>query len=286
MLGRAAWGVWIGCLWAGIGCGGDGPETVAVAPRNRPNDAEAAVAAPEPRDAGRRTDAGSSTDAGPARDEHGLSWPIDCTLGSTCEIDAYPDIDGDGKAFDCSATYRNKQNTGIGITPEQQAQGVEVRAAAAGQVLWAFDGKYDQCPNADEPDCAAPVVENAPGVSSGYRVCTPQGPFCGDGKGADSCCCFWCFDGGNVIVIRHLETPGVFATVYQGLKRGSILVAPGDRVERGQPIAQVGSAGDVGKPHLGFGVWGTGFHDLADPWAGECGPNVDASLWRTPPPTM
>jgi hypothetical protein len=34
-------------------------------------------------------------------------------------------------------------------------------------------------------------------------------------------------------------------------------------------------------------VWGTGFYELADPWAGPCGPNTDQSLWAPSdsPPT-
>jgi len=110
----------------------------------------------------------------------------------------------------------------------------------------------------------------------GYRVCTEVGPYCGTGYGS----CYWCFDGGNVVVIRHDNIPGVFATRYDHLKNGSIVVSPGERVTQGQKIAEVGSAGHSTGPHLHFEVWGTGFYELADPWAGPCGPNFDDSLWQ------
>jgi murein DD-endopeptidase MepM/ murein hydrolase activator NlpD len=87
-----------------------------------------------------------------------------------------------------------------------------------------------------------------------------------------------------VIVIRHEGVPGVFATRYDHLKKDSVLVEPGDVVARGQKIAEAGSSGKSTAPHLHFEVWGTGFYELADPWAGECGPNRGPSLWAYDPP--
>jgi murein DD-endopeptidase MepM/ murein hydrolase activator NlpD len=71
----------------------------------------------------------------------------------------------------------------------------------------------------------------------------------------------------------------VFATRYDHLRTNSILVSPGEFVSKGQKIAEVGSAGASTSPHLHFEVWGTGFYELADPWAGSCGPNFDSPLW-------
>ena len=90
--------------------------------------------------------------------------------------------------------------------------------------------------------------------------------------------------GGNVIVIRHQGVPGVFATRYDHLKKSSVSVKPGDTVKRGQKIAEAASAGNSTGPHLHFEVWGTGFYELADPWAGPCGPNRGPSLWAYDPP--
>jgi len=210
----------------------------------------------------------------------GLSWPIDCVPGDTCVNLGYPDIDGDGKAFDCSdAGYVGHEGTDIGITFEAEEAGTAVRAAADGVVLFAFDGKYDQCPNDAEPDCQDPP-STGPGSMTGNTVCTPLGPYCGTGTPS----CYWCFAGGNVIVLRHTDVPGVFATRYDHLKKGSVLVEPGDTVTRGQKLAEAASAGNSTGPHLHFEVWGTGFYELAEPWAGTCGPNHGPSLWAHDPP--
>lgn len=223
---------------------------------------------------------GKAGASGASNTSVGLSWPIDCIPNQTCTGIGYPDTDGDGKAHDCGEpAYVGHQGTDIRITAEAQAAGTAVRAAADGVVLFAFDGKYDQCPDADQPDCQAPVAD-VPGGTSGTDVCTPLGPYCGTGTGS----CFWCFAGGNVIVIRHTGVPGVFATRYDHLKKNSVLVAPGDSVTRGMKIAEAASAGNSTGPHLHFEVWGTGFYELADPWAGPCGPNTGPSLWAHDPP--
>ena len=205
--------------------------------------------------------------------DHKLTWPIDCVPGETCYARiGYPDIDRDGLAFDCGAPgYYAHQGTDIGLLSWAQVdEGVDVFAAAPGEVLWVFDGKYDRCPNPDEPDCSF----------SGYKVCTPRGPYCREG----TCCCRWCFFGGNVVVIRHADSDEVFATRYDHLKKNSIVVTPGEFVVQGQKIAQAASAGKSTGPHLHFEVWGTGFYKLADPWAGSCGPNFDNPLWAFDPP--
>ena len=221
--------------------------------------------------------AGSGGTGGVVR---GLSWPIDCVPGQTCVNLGYPDVDDDNKAFDCSAPgYQGHEGTDIGVTFAAMDAGTAVRAAADGTVLFAFDGKYDRCPDATQPDCQDPGALAA-GSTTGTTVCTPLGPYCGTGTGS----CFWCFAGGNVIVIRHTGVDAVFATRYDHLRRNSILVRPGDTVRRGQKIAEVGSAGNSTGPHLHFEVWGTGFYELTEPWAGSCGPNRGPSLWARDPP--
>jgi pimeloyl-ACP methyl ester carboxylesterase len=57
--------------------------------------------------------------------------------------------------------------------------------------------------------------------------------------------------GGNRVVLDLGE--GRFA-VYAHLQADSLVVQPGDRVTRGQPIASVGSSGTSGGPHLHFQV--------------------------------
>lgn len=206
-----------------------------------------------------------------------LAWPIDCIPGITCTNIGYPDINSTGQAFNCgSPGYLGHQGTDIGISMEQMEKGIDVFAVADGVVLWVFDGKYDKCPDY-HPDCYAPPAGwFQPGKSNGYLVCTELGDFCDTGD----CCCFWCFAGGNVVVIRHTGIPGLFATRYDHFKTNTITVKPGDQVTQGQKIGEVGSAGNSSGPHLHFEVWGTGYYELADPWAGKCGPNRTSSMWK------
>ncbi len=205
-----------------------------------------------------------------------LGWPINCTKDGTCGGIGYPDIDNNGTAFNCGPPgYIGHQGTDITISSAQMTAGMDVYAAADGEVLWVFDGKYDNCPNSAEPDCTNPASFPGAGGSSGTTVCTPLGPYCPSGTGN----CYLCFAGGNVVVIRHTGVPGVFATRYDHLKKNSIIVTPGQTVTKGQKIAQAASAGNSSGPHLHFEVWDTGFYQPAEPWAGSCGPNTSNSLW-------
>jgi murein DD-endopeptidase MepM/ murein hydrolase activator NlpD len=223
---------------------------------------------------------GGAGASGAANEPVGLSWPIACIPGENCVRIGYPDTDADGTAHDCSEPgYVGHHGTDIDISEAARAAGTAVRAAADGTVVFAFDGKFDQCPNSAEPDCQAPPGDE-PGATTGTTVCTPIGPYCGTGQDG----CFWCFAGGNVIVIRHSGVPGVFATRYDHLKKNSVRVRAGDTVTRGEKIAEAASAGNSTRPHLHFEVWGTGFYELADPWAGPCGPNTGPSLWAFDPP--
>jgi len=146
-----------------------------------------------------------------------LNWPIDCIPGKSCRQIGYPDVDGDGRAFNCGYPgYTGHTGTDIGISDTAMDKGVDVFAAADGRVLWVFDGKYDECPNPAEPDCQPPKNNvMGPGLDRGYRVCTRSGPYCKAGRSGR---CFWCFDGGNVVVIKH-SIRGVFATVYGHLRK-------------------------------------------------------------------
>jgi murein DD-endopeptidase MepM/ murein hydrolase activator NlpD len=209
-----------------------------------------------------------------------------------CDI-YYPDIDGDGKA-NCGFAVTGHQGTDIGISWDMMDNGTDVYAAADGVVKWVFDGKYDRCENyglpfglmvTDNPDCKDPAGPPQPGSSSGYRVCTERGDYCNAAlkTAGGNVNCIWCFDGGNVIVILHdaNRTSGVFATRYDHLKNGSILVKPGDDVKAGQKIAQVGSAGRSSGPHLHFEVWSDWYIPI-DPWAPSCGPAGSLWLYKNP----
>jgi hypothetical protein len=65
---------------------------------------------------------------------------------------------------------------------------------------------------------------------------------------------------GNFIIV---ETSGRYA-VYAHAQTGSILVAPGERVTAGQPLAKVGHSGNSTAPHLHFQLM-----DHPDPWQAQ-----------------
>lgn len=210
-----------------------------------------------------------------------LGWPAACVIGETCGPIGYPDIDGDWTAFDCGYPgYLG--HTGTDIAESAAAAGIDIFAAADGQVVWVLDGRFDDCAwtVSEHPDCVEPSLAPGPGVFSGYMSCTGSRPeYCEGSTGTGSC--YWCTYGGNQIVIRHWDLPGVFATTYDHLKTGSATVRAGDWVTKGQKIGEIGSAGMSTAPHLHFGVWGSGFGQLVDPWAGPCGSNTAETLWES-----
>jgi Peptidase family M23 len=94
--------------------------------------------------------------------------------------------------------------------------GKRVLAAGAGTVVHVLDGLDNQVPG-DLPGTAIPLDE------------------------AD----------GNTVVVDIGD--GLY-TMYGHLQKGSVSVAVGDRVKRGQPIARVGNTGNSSAPHLHFHV--------------------------------
>lgn len=209
-----------------------------------------------------------------------LLWPVNCVPGDDCDPPGYADPEKKGKTHDCKEPgYPGHEGTDIsGNPPVLMEKGVDVYAAAPGKVLWVFDGKFDRCPNKNEPDCQDPKGELKPGLKEGNTVCTALGPFCREGGEQ----CFWCFAGGNVVVIQHEGIDGVFATRYDHFKKGSIKVKAGQSVKAGQVIGQVGSAGKSTVAHLHFEVWGKTWYDPVDPWPGPCNSRVKKSLWKFP----
>lgn len=87
---------------------------------------------------------------------------------------------------------------------------------------------------------------------------------------------------GNHLIILH---PSGLASVYAHLKCNSLRVGFGDRVQAGQPIAQVGSSGRSSDPHLHLELWHIDtywwINTLIQPFAAPC--DTAENLWETPP---
>jgi peptidase M23-like protein len=78
----------------------------------------------------------------------------------------------------------------------------------------------------------------------------------------------------NVVQIAH---PDGITSIYGHLRRGSILVNPGQDVTAGTPLGLVGSSGFSNWPHLHFEVRRGAVQ--VDPWDGPC--QIGGSLWAS-----
>ena len=174
-----------------------------------------------------------------------LGFPVACEIGRTCVIQQYVDHDaGPGvRDYMCGTlTYDGHNGTDIRVpTTAAQRQGVDVVAAADGEVLRGRDGM---------PDVPARTI--------------PPGPV--EGR-----------ECGNGVVIAHADG---WETQYCHLAQGSIRVKPGERVKAGQPLGRVGISGKADFPHLHFTVRRRGMvvdPFAVAPSAGACGSGT--SLW-------
>lgn len=215
--------------------------------------------------------------AGTAR----LAWPIGCIPGLSCNGSVfyigYPDIDGDGKAFD-GGPPGYPGHTGTDITISSVEEEMPVFAAADGEVLLVSGGKADQCTDILAVGCQQGL---RPGDAEDERTVQDPGPLCIGAEG----CFSWGFDAGNFILMKHGDAP-ILYTFYAHLRKGSISVTAGQSVRAGEKIAEVGSSGDSLAPHLHFGVFlpGPGDNILVDPWSGEGGAGYLQPLWQHDPP--
>ena len=214
-----------------------------------------------------------------------LAWPIGCTPGLDCVGSkfyvGYPDLDGVGKAFNCGAPGYTG-HTGTDIVVSSTEAGVPVYAAADGEVLWVAGGRFDHCPDGDEPECRTALPPQLSGSAGRVSDDAADNEFCSARDG----CFSWGFDAGNYVLVAHRGFPEVAATLYAHLRTGSLAVVVGQRVKQGEKLGEVGSSGASLLPHLHFGVFAReeGRIRLADPWAGECGPNRGPALWQYDPP--
>ncbi|WP_343562778.1 M23 family metallopeptidase [Kiloniella sp. b19] len=152
-----------------------------------------------------------------------FSVPVDCDFDTTCFVQHYFDHGPGSRTQDhfCSGlTYNNHRGIDIRTTTlEQMEQGVNVIAAAEGEVIIVRDGVTDRALNQRE------VNEFL--TNSGLVLKS------------------------NQVVIRHSRN---WYSLYGHLKKGTVAVKKGQRVRRGQPLGEIGLSGSTSFPHLHFGV--------------------------------
>jgi hypothetical protein len=151
---------------------------------------------------------------GLAADPPQLALPLDCPQ-SGCIIQNYVDVDPGPQWVDhaCgNASYDGHNGTDFRL-PDLRAMvsGVVVRAAAGGVVKATRDGMDDRFYERDNPEAV-------------------RGQECGNG-----------------IILDH---GGGWTTQYCHLRKGSVRVRPGQRLETGAAIGLVGLSGRTEFPHL------------------------------------
>ena len=145
--------------------------------------------------------------------------PVVCDIGSVCFIQNYFDRDS-GPAFQdyTGGTLTYDGHKGVDIRVPNLAvmrEGVEVVAAADGTVR--------------------NIRNNMPDIN--MRNIDPE-------KIKDR-------EAGNAVAIQH---GGGWESQYSHLKRGSVIVKPGEQVKAGQVIGKIGLSGATEFPHVHFSV--------------------------------
>lgn len=181
-----------------------------------------------------------------------FALPLDCEAGKTCYVQNFVDFDPGPGAQDylCGgATYDTHTGTDIRIlSMAEAAKGIAVKAAAAGTVAKTREGVDDDLVDTEE---------EASRVSA-YGL-------------------------GNVVIIDHGEG---WQTIYGHMRKGSLKVRSGAKVEAGTPIGEVGLSGLTQFPHVHFEVRHNG--KLVDPFTGreasaacvaDAGKALASSLW-------
>ncbi len=177
-----------------------------------------------------------------------LELPMRCTPGLDCWVVHHVDHDpGPGvRDFACGTlAYDGHDGVDFAVADlAAMARGVEVRAAAAGVVRAVRDGEPDE------------RVEERGRAAVAGREC------------------------GNGVLLDHGDG---WQTQYCHLRRGSVVVAAGDRVAAGAPLGLVGLSGLTSFPHLHFEV--RQGRRTIDPFTarpvgdGGCGAD-ESGLWR------
>jgi Peptidase family M23 len=163
-----------------------------------------------------------------------LALPLACALGTDCWVQQYPAHGADAADYRCGhESYKGHDGTDFRV--RDTSVHVPVLASAAGRVKAARDGVADHL------------------VKNGADLASVKGRECGNGA-----------------VIAH---EGGFETQYCHLRQGSVRVKPGDTVEAGTKLGEVGYSGEAAFPHVHLTVRRGG--KALDPFDG--GPAVGAA---------
>ncbi len=179
----------------------------------------------------------------PAAGDLRLALPVDCALGDSCFIQHLVDRDPGPEVqdFTCGTlSYDGHKGTDFALpTLNAMHAGVDVLAAAPGVVRGLRDEMPDQIYAPDDPKVAG-------------REC------------------------GNGVVIDHGDG---WETQYCHLKRGSIRVAPGQQVDTGAVLGQIGLSGKTQFPHLHLSLRHEGA--VVDPFLGDGPCGTADTLWES-----
>ena len=179
-----------------------------------------------------------------------LVQPADCIIGQTCYIQNYVDADPGPAArdFRCNPlSYDGHKGTDFAIpTLADMARGVAVLAAAPGRVRGVRDGMED-------------------------------GAYLNDPNSVKEVEC------GNGLAIEHGHG---WETQYCHLRKGSLLVKPGQEVTSGTPLGLIGQSGLAEFPHVHFALRFQG--KPVDPYNPDrrdaCAQPPEQTLWTGTPP--
>ncbi|WP_246032516.1 M23 family metallopeptidase [Thalassobius vesicularis] len=176
-----------------------------------------------------------------------MRQPIDCRLGETCFVQQYVDHDPGPGALDFTCGPQS------------------------------YDGHKGTdfgLPSFAAMRAGVNVLASAPGVVMGLRDGEPD---TGIGPGTQDKEC------GNGVVLDHGDG---WQTQYCHMKRGSVTVRKGQKVEAGAMLGQVGFSGQTQFPHVHLSVRRNG--QVVDPFDPDgkitCGTPETRTLWQTPLP--
>ncbi|MCT4556634.1 MAG: M23 family metallopeptidase [Pelagimonas sp.] len=171
-----------------------------------------------------------------------LALPLDCTLGQDCYIEDYVDNDpakGAQRDFSC------------GLNARDGHKGTDF-------ALVSFDAI----------ETGVAVLAAAEGVVIRTRDSMPDDRHMRGVTTGNAC--------GNAVLVDHT---GGWQTLYCHMKRGSVRVNPGDRVQTGDHLGDIGLSGQTNHPHLHMTLLKNGKHiDPFNPDGGACSDST-TPLW-------